>query len=280
MLVLISGCAEPSPGGGGPDAESRSGPGLGTYGPDDLVLRVELAHGFMPDNFVDQLPIVSVYGDGRVITPGPTTSIYPGPALPNVLVRKVTADGVDSLVTRALDHGVGRDVDRGQVEIMDAPGTRFTVLTDSGLLVTDVYALDFTEKSRNLTDSQRSARRALLDLLDDLDNLPRTLGPDAGDVQPYGPTAIAAITRMWTEPASSSQPSQPERAWPGPTLPGGPMGHLPGLSCLTVAGADVTAVVNAAATANVATPWNSDGQRWRVRFRPLLPDETSCADLI
>ena len=58
------------------------------------------------------------------------------------------------------------------------------------------------------------------------------------------------------------------------------MGSLPGLSCLTVGGTDVMAVVNAAATANVLTPWTSDGQRWRVRFRPLLPDETSCADLI
>jgi len=47
-----------------------------------------------------------------------------------------------------------------------------------------------------------------------------------------------------------------------------------------VAGADVAAVADAAATADAHSAWTSGGQRWLVSVRPLLPDETSCADLI
>jgi hypothetical protein len=39
-------------------------------------------------------------------------------------------------------------------------------------------------------------------------------------------------------------------------------------------------VLAAAATANAATPWDSGGTRWSVAFRPLLPDESGCADLL
>jgi hypothetical protein len=40
------------------------------------------------------------------------------------------------------------------------------------------------------------------------------------------------------------------------------------------------AVLDAAARATASTPWvTADGTRWSVTFRPLLPDETGCADL-
>jgi hypothetical protein len=230
----------------------------------------------MPELFVAQLPIVSVYGDGRVITEGPKVTVDPPPALPNVLVRRISLAEVNALVARTVDHGVGRDIDFGQPDIYDAPGTRFTVLTDRGRLVINVYALGV---DYGLNEAQISARRALQDLIDDLKDLPNTLGRDVADEQPYEPAALAAISREWTEPGSN-QTAQPEHAWPGPTLPGQSMGRLPGLGCVTVTGASLGTVLDAAKTANVRTPWASDGRRWRVEFRPLLPDETSCADVI
>jgi hypothetical protein len=40
-----------------------------------------------------------------------------------------------------------------------------------------------------------------------------------------------------------------------------------------------TPVVRAAAAA--ATPWRTaDGSLWSLAFRPLLPDESGCADLL
>ena len=39
-------------------------------------------------------------------------------------------------------------------------------------------------------------------------------------------------------------------------------------------------MLDAAAAANAATPWvTPDGTRWSVLLRPLLPDESGCADL-
>lgn len=280
LLAATNGCARAAPGSTGPSA--TSGPGPTTYAPDDLVLRVEVVHGFMPEYFVDQLPIVSVYGDGRVITEGGAiVADAPAPIMRTVVVRRITAAGVDALVTHALERGAGRDTDYGQPEIYDAPGTRFTVLTDRGPLETYVYALGATAGSRNLTDAQRSARQALQELVNDLRDLPGTLGPEAvGGEEPYVSHALAAITREWTDSGSTNQPTQPERVWPGPALPGEAMGMLPDVRCLTVTGADVATVVGAAAKATAYSPWISNGQRWPVVLRPLLPDETSCADLI
>jgi hypothetical protein len=275
LLGLVGGCAQPGPGGRGPGP----GPGPGTYQPDDVVLRVDLVDGFIPREYlVTRLPKVSVYGDGRVITGGPVIDIYPYPALPNVLVQTISPAGVNALVVGALDHGVGNGADVGQPNIMDAASTRFTVLTDEGPLVSSANAL--FEGDGGLTAAQRSARSALRDLLDDLADLSKTLGPDAvGEQEPYQPKVLAAVSREWTAPDSTEAPAQPERAWPGPTLPGGPVGTIPGVGCVTVTGDDLDTVLDAARSADVLTPWTSDGRKWLVGFRPLLPEETSCANL-
>jgi hypothetical protein len=207
-------------------------------------------------------------------------AIYPSPALPNVLVQMISKAGVDSLVTRALAQGVGRGIDLGQPPVADAPSTMFTVLTENGPKVTEVYALGIGDDGGGLTAEQRFARRQLQELVDALTDLQATLGADVVDQQrPYQPVRVAAIAREWTDPGTPNVPAPPERVWPGPALPGAPIGNLPGLSCVTVAGADVATVLAAATSANALTPWISAGRRWLVDFRPLLPDETSCADL-
>jgi hypothetical protein len=272
-VLVVSACARPGPGGGGPPPR--------TYGPDEVVVRVEYLGGFVPvQSLVTRLPLLTVYGDGRVISEGPVTAIYPGAALPNIQVQNISTVGVDSLVTRALSRGVGRGIDLGQPMVADAPSTRFTVLTEDGTKVTEVYALGIGDDGSGLTAEQRSARRALQELLDDLSDLPKTLGADViSEQQPYQPSAVAAISRQWTDPGSPDIPAPPERPWPGPALPGATVGNHPGLGCVTVTGADLATVLTAASSANVLTPWVSGGSRYLVGFRPLLPEETSCADL-
>src|SRR4051812_30080280 len=78
-----------------------------SYAADDLVLRVRTYGGMVPVAIaVAELPEVSVYGDGRVITTGPVLDMYPGPALPNVQVRHIGRDKVRSLAKRSLEAGV------------------------------------------------------------------------------------------------------------------------------------------------------------------------------
>jgi hypothetical protein len=282
LLALVGGCAQTTPGGRPLPTSSGGEPGpAGTYGPDDIVLRVDIVDGFIPREYlVTRLPIITVYGDGRAITQGPMIDIYPSPALPNVLVQTISPAGINALVRLALDRGVGNEVAMPEPIVYDAPSTRFTVLTDVGPRVTNANALDHPDEGGGLNAAQRSARQALRDLLDDLTDLSKTLGPDAVDEQKqYQPEVLAAVSREWTAAESPNVPVQPERTWPGPTLPGGPVGTIPGIGCVTVTGDDMATVLDAAKTATVLTPWTSDGGKWLVGFRPLLPEETSCADL-
>jgi hypothetical protein len=283
LLVLLAACAGtgaangPDTGSAGPGAEDAEVPGLG---PDDLVLRVEQTGGLLtPAMMATRPPIISVYGDGRVITDGPVDLSYPPAALPNLLVRDIAVAGAQALVDRARAAGVGGPpMDYGQPPTADALVTRFTVLTD----VVEVYALSETpDDAPELTAAQARARAKLRGLLSALTDLQATLAGSGaaagrpGEERPYRATAVAAVASPWW--ADESVPEPPEVTWPGPALPGTTTG--PDISCVTATGAQAAAVLSAAGKATTITPWRSGGERWRVALRPLLPDETGCADL-
>ncbi|MBX6752013.1 MAG: hypothetical protein IRY85_20525 [Micromonosporaceae bacterium] len=270
-VLLLAACAQPA----SPGATDRGGART-NYRPDEVVLRIEYVGGFVAaQTLATRLPVVTIYGDGRVITEGPVIAIYPGPALPNILERRIGAADMNRLVTMAVEAGVGADIDYGTPSVTDLPETKFTVSTTDGVLTSTVYALDIDE---GLTAAQITARQKLRDLKDALTDLPGTLGADAaGEERPYEPVALAAVTSPFV--GSEEGLDQPEAAWPGPALPGEPLGSLPDLRCLTVTGDDLAAVLEAAAGATTLTPWVWEGERWFVSFRPLLPDESTCADL-
>jgi len=273
-VLLLAACAQP--GTVEVTDQTDQGGARTNYRPDEVVLRIEHLGGFVsPRTLATRLPVVSVYGDGRVISDGPVILVYPGPALPNLLERRIGVTELNRLVAMAVEAGVGSETDYGTPPVTDLPETRFTVSTTDGVRTTTVYAL---EVDKGLTAEQVAARQKLRDLQNALTDLPTTLGADAaGEERPYEPTALAAVTSPYVGAEEGLE--QPEIAWPGPALPGEPLGSLPDLRCLTVTGDDLAAVLEAAAGANTLTPWVWEGERWLVAFRPLLPDESSCADL-
>jgi hypothetical protein len=247
--------------------------------PDELVLRVDSTGRFVtPTTLATRLPVLSLYGDGRVITEGPQVESYPPPALPNVMLSRVPPTDVDRLVQAALDAGVGDSPDLGQPPVADATSTRFSLRTGSGMQVVEAYALAETPAGApGLTPAQRAARKELQDLLNGLTDLNSILGDgtlSAG--QPYVPTALAAVATPYVDPG---EPAQAEQEWFGPPLPGAPLGSTAGLTCV-VMGADYLGhVEHLSNTATAATPWTYGGKRWSVALRPLLPDESGCEDL-
>ncbi|MGY2080747.1 hypothetical protein [Modestobacter sp. SYSU DS0657] len=290
LLAVLAACAQ----GGSADAPpstSSPGPDLPDAA-DALVLAVEQTGGFTtPEMLAARLPAVAVHADGRVITEGPVVAIYPGPAWPNVQVQRIDRDAVRELAQRALDAGLAEDGDLGSPPLADATSTRFTLRTADQTFVREAYALaegrDWPDSG--LTEDQQEARARLADLRDALTDLTATLGADAvSEAEQYEPTAVAALVRPWTapaddpavpeDPAAPADPASPEREWPGPALPGEPI--APGVTCLTVEGAQAAEVAAAAREATTQTPWvGSDGARWSITFRPLLPHEQGCADL-
>jgi hypothetical protein len=240
-----------------------------------LVLRAELVGGFVsPSVLAGRLPLVSVYADGRVLSEGPVAAIYPGPALPNIQEQRIDRDAVQDLVDRAVAAGVTETSDLGTPPVADAPSTRLTLVTAAHTYVREVAALRETPSDGGgLSPDQQAARSRLGEFLTTLQD-PQE-GADPGT---YAPAAVAAIAGPWVDPQDGVP--QPELPWPGPALPGEPTGGLPDVTCVTATGEQVRPLLTAAASANAATPWvTADGTRWSVAFRPLLPDESGCADL-
>jgi hypothetical protein len=284
LLVALVGCAERGSGTASPEPTRTASLPADS---DALVLQVEHVGGFVtPEMLAGRLPLVSVYADGRVITEGPVPAIYPGPALPNVLVTRIDPARVQELADRALEAGIDSSADLGTPPVADLPSTRFTLVTESGPIVREVYALldpesglDPDPSAGGVTEEQAAARAELWELQSELADI--GLG-DAGDQEPYRPEVVAAVVRPWTDPEElEPELQQPEMAWPGPDLPGETLNAMLEVSCLTATGAEAEAVLGAAADATAITPWvGVDGMRWSVTFRPLLPHESDCADLL
>ncbi|MDG4831571.1 hypothetical protein O7627_20025 [Solwaraspora sp. WMMD1047] len=276
LMLLAAGCGQQGGDAGAQDAESAAL----SYPDDAVVFRMDHTGGFVtPAVVATRLPAVSVYGDGRVITQGPTTLIFPGPALPNLQVGTISAAELENLVVQARAVGVGSASDLGTPPVADVTTTRFTVRGDKGVETLEVYALSEATADSGLTADQQAAREKLREFAESLTSDSGPLGGVTGEEsRPYVPTAIAAVAEPWV--AAGDVGEQPELTWPGPELPGAPLGNADlGLGCVTVTGDEASKLLSAAEQANAATPWTSAGKRWTVTLRPLLPDETDCADL-
>ncbi|GAA0568964.1 hypothetical protein GCM10010172_61630 [Paractinoplanes ferrugineus] len=271
-LLLISACAQTAgnSAAASPDARDSS---AAPY-PQGLVLRVESFGGFVPpEHNLGRLPAVSIYADGRMISEGPTTAIYPGPALPNLLEQMLTPEMVQDLVKKGQEAGVRNGADFGSPNIADAPSTR-VVAGDQSV---SVVALSEAQASDpNLTTAQRTARNKLaayVKTLESLSGAPGVAAPVA-----YVPDSVAALVRSYVDP-QGEEPKSPEIAWPGPTLPGPEMNPGLGIGCVDVTGPATAKVLTSAKTATTSTPWTAGGAKWSITFRPLLPEEKSCAAL-
>ncbi|AGL18422.1 hypothetical protein [Actinoplanes sp. N902-109] len=273
-VFLISACAQPAEDAAGAGTTSpgtpSSAPPVATT-PDALLVRVQQTGGFVSaDQRAGRLPATSVYADGRVIFEGPVTAIYPGPALPNVQVVAISPEQAQQFADQAVKAGVSKGTDFGRPGVADAPATRITA---GGQTVTVEALGEARTDDPRLTDAQKQARTELKAFLDTLDKV------KSGAPVAYEPTAVAAVVGVYHDPGDTTVEKPRTVAWPGPALPGAVLAKNTGLTCVTATGDQASAVLDAAARANAATPWSSGGKVWSVRLRPLLPDETSCADL-
>jgi hypothetical protein len=278
-VLALAACGDvpTNTGGGGASSETPPPP------TDELVLRVETGGGLVPVELaLRALPSFSLYGNGRVITEGPQIAIYPSPALPNLLERSVSDEGVQAILAEAERAGLlGPDRSYELPGTADVPVTTFTVVADGVTHTTSVTGLGAEESGAvNLSDDELAARRAIAEFNTKLLDLASWL--PAGSVGEEAPFDFAEL-RLYSSPYEVTQEpglEQEPKPWPlGEPLaafgePAG--GALADLRCGVVTGEELATLLPVAVTSNEITPWTSGGESYLLVFRPLLPDEHGC----
>ncbi len=267
--------ASGSPGPADPDSDGASR---------DLVLRVDVGGGVAgPDQNALSIPQVSIYADGRVISQGVQIMIYPGPALPPLMLSRLSPVGLDRVLGAASDAGLtSGDRHLPMRGIPDAHTTTFTVTVGGETHVVTAEALGLEAGHEDQFDAPEfQARQAMLDLQGSLTDLRSWLGTDLlADGLPYEFDELRVFARPGLPPVEPDL-VQPDLEWPlsvdlasfGEPYPIGE-----GARCGTISGEELSTLLPLALGANQLTLWESGGDRYELLFRPLLPDEAGCPD--
>jgi hypothetical protein len=273
VLVACGGLNDDGGGAGGGGVISHPA------GAGELVLRVESSGGFVPMEYnLTRLPSWSLYGDGRIVTEGPQIEIYPQPALPNLLVRRVTEDGIQAILEAARDAGLMEsDATYPNPCVIDAPDTVFTVTADGSTSVVSATALGF-EGGGTCEGVDVEARTEIAQFQSDLGDLARWLPEGSVSAEEtFTPEEIRIFVLPYQ--GDPNLPQEPT-SWPLETPLasfGKPAGdQLQDASCGTVTGTELETLRPSLEGANQLTPWESGGERHRLLLRPLLPDEHGC----
>jgi hypothetical protein len=248
-------------------------------GPNDLVLRVSSSGGLVPANVhLTQLPTLSLYGDGRLITMGAQVAIFPGPAMPPLQLTQVTPTGMQRILRAAQAAGLlGPDRHYDYPGIADAGTTEFTLAANGQTHKVSAYALFEGGDLTQLPPADRQARQLLLEFQEDLSDVRGRLGSDvAGPEQQYAPRAIRIVVSPG-DPKGADDPNLVRIIdWPLAT-PLATFGEVRrDVRCGVLEGADLETVRADLIGSNQLTFWRSGGKTYHLDLRPLLPDESGC----
>jgi hypothetical protein len=252
-------------------------------GATDLVLRYEEVGGFMgPNRLLARQPIVSVYGDGTIITPGAVDAMFPGPALPNLRATKVTEAGLQRLLAAAALAGLlGPDVHYDANGIADASTAQFTLVAAGSRHVISAYALGIASPDQEGGPAASAARAKLRVFAAALGDLRSTLAPEViGAEAPYAFTSLRIFAAPGAPQSGDPAVSRPPLAWPlGTPLAtfGAPAtGAAASFRCGVVSGPDLETLRPLLAQATSITGWASRGSVYTLILQPMLPDDPGC----
>jgi len=253
----------------------------------EVVARIEWTGGFVPYEYLfTSVPRFTLLGDGRVLVQGPQIDIYPGPALPNVQVRRLTEEGIQSVLFRIFETGLfdaSHSYDAANQFIADANSTVFTVRADNREVVVDVYALglltDPSGGQPGIPADELEAHDRLTALDGDLLNLDAWIAADDwtdAAWESYQPETLRLlVANIDAQPPNPDGLDSEPVAWPGTTDPDrfGTASDVQNFRCGVVSGEESAAWFAALSQANTLTRWSHDGHLYSVSPRPLLPDE-------
>lgn len=301
-LLLLAACAAPggAPGSSSAGPPSASPPAAGAIAHptgDEPVLVMEDVGGFvMVEMAAIRVPSFALLGDGRVILQGMQTLEFPGPALPALLERTLTEEGVQRLLQEIEETNLfASDLQlRGAQSIVaDATDTVFRLNADGREVTVSVYALGMLDASMGtpqaVAPTELEAHRLLSQLRDSLLTIDTTVSAEGWKTegwQPFQPDAFRLYVRDVTgEPVDADLPGE-VREWPTDEDPATVGEEQPtfgnGTRCLVVEGDAAATWLTELQAAKQNTQWTDDGdRRFTVLARPLLPgEEGACADVV
>ncbi len=241
-------------------------------------------------------PLISTHVDEEGIQRILHAAIAAGLDGPDVTYAGIPiADAPDTVFTLNLDGrthtttvtALGMDVG-GSSEPGGPPGTgggsSGSTGSAGGTVVPEPTASEASgEEAPGLSDEERRARVALLALQTKLSDLRSWLpAGSVGDDLAYEPTAMRVFVTDGAPDDQGGTLHQQDVIWPLGTplatfgqpietpLSGGPA------RCGVVEGSDLELLMPKAERANQLSPWVSEGARFGLSFRPLLPDESGC----
>lgn len=268
VVFVLSACGRAGlPGGGEIDYSTD---------PDDLILRVERVGGFLPsEHRLREVPMFSLYGDGRVFTLGAQIEIYPSPALQPLVVKKLSPRGIDAILEEAREAGLMKG--NKKIEnptIMDAPTTVFTV-NASGKHRVEVYALSETSEG----DDERAKLQEFERRLGDPSWLPKgSIEEEEALAEPARLELIVFIPDPQQGQDEGIDPGT--KPWPlsVPVSSIGAPYESAGVSgrCAVMEGDQLEQMITALRESNQLTMWTSEGNSYRVINKPVLPSDEGC----
>jgi hypothetical protein len=292
LSLLLTACGatggspvgSPSPGGGG----DGNGDLIDHPTGDDLIFSIDYRGGFVPVEFIfSSTPTFVLLGDGRLVLTGAVPAIFPGPALPPLLVGRLNEAGIQTVLREiAATRQFGADAEwRGaQNFVADASDTVLTLHADGRDAVVTVYGLGLLglpgDNPPGVTAAEIEAHASLGRLVDRLTTLDAWL-PDSAwaqrGMQPYEPPAMRLLVRSADNDLPDDSGIENQLIdWPtddDPAAFGEPAPFGDDQRCGVVSGEDAAAWYAALSQANQLTRFVSGEHRYAVVVRPLLPYE-------
>jgi len=241
-------------------------------GADQVVIRVNSCCGLVPFGVgLRYVPRLSVFGDGTTVVPaaqGPDGQV---PAVTPLRRGHLSRAQILDLLSAADEAGLlGDEIDFGSPAVTDVPSTTVTLVVDGHTYRQSAYALheDFED---HLPAPAREARDRLRDFLTEAE---RVVGRPDEAFRPERVTVFAIVPGR-----DGGDLSGPIHAWPLEDPAVWPEGERArSYRCRTFEGSDADAVLAFANPTAEGTLWQVGEDRYRLVFRPLLPDETDgCA---
>jgi hypothetical protein len=264
-ILLGAGCsAGGRPGNGPPEptAERPAPPSAAGA----VVLAVRNAGGLAP-YLTARPPAVTLYSDGRLVTPRPTSAA--APAMAELEVRTLAPDATTRILVLAHEAGLASKPTVTDPPTPDGVATIISVRSGGEVVRNEFYGLDPRPGELSERARLRAAARSLLAELADVESLVGRSNV-SGPVPLTPPRLAVSARRTVVGEAATGVRRWPREARELSALPMPPR-------CEVVVGRPAEVLTAALTSAPAGVVWEQSGQRWRVVARPLLPDEIGCS---